>query len=443
MAETKQLADLLYDGLPAGTPGANAVTVSTTAPSSPSEGDLWYDSSTGVKIIKVYNGVAWTRTNVVNPTLTNISGNILAGTSTTLTLTGTEFLTSNLVVNFTQSSDSIDADVTVTPTSDTSATVTVPSSVYSNVTSGNSVTISVRNSNGASSNNSAVTASSLPSGGTVTTSGSYRIHTFTSSDSLSVPSGFSTTAEFLVVAGGGGGAGYYGGGGGGGYRSSIAGETSGGGASLESTINLASNTTYTVTVGAGGTFSHHSDGVNPKGGDSSFIGGAVSITSNGGGGHDLATTSNFNGGSGAGGDGTNGPGSGTSGQGYSGGGGAINGITWYTAGGGGGAGGAGQTVGGQQYAGNGGAGKNSSATGSSVNYAAGGGGGCWGRYSTGYSGTAGGSSAVPSSNIAYGTDIASAPANQGGGGAGQSSAAAGSYNGGSGGSGIVIIRYQI
>jgi hypothetical protein len=75
MAETKQLADLLYDGLPAGTPGAGGgVEVSESAPSSPSEGDLWYDSTAGVKQLKAYNGVQWIRTSASTPIITSISG---------------------------------------------------------------------------------------------------------------------------------------------------------------------------------------------------------------------------------------------------------------------------------------------------------------------------------------------------------------------------------
>jgi len=35
------------------------VTVSTTAPSSPSEGDLWFDSTSGTKALKVWNGSLW------------------------------------------------------------------------------------------------------------------------------------------------------------------------------------------------------------------------------------------------------------------------------------------------------------------------------------------------------------------------------------------------
>ena len=42
-----------------------------------------------------------------------------------------------------------------------------------------------------------------PTGGTITTDGSYSVHTFTSSGTFTAPSGI--TAEVLVVAGGGGG----------------------------------------------------------------------------------------------------------------------------------------------------------------------------------------------------------------------------------------------
>ena len=59
--------------------------------------------------------------------------------------------------------------------------------------------------------------------------------------------------NYLVVAGGGaGGAANFGGGGGaGGFRTSAG--TSGGGASAESALTLTSGTTYTITIGAGGT----------------------------------------------------------------------------------------------------------------------------------------------------------------------------------------------
>src|SRR6056300_1324570 len=149
-AYTKSQVDTLIEA-------AGGVEVSGTEPSSPSEGDLWYDSTVGVKALKYYNGTGWFKVSSVIPTLTSISGNIYTGSASTLTLTGTNFLDADLVVNFLQASDSIDVDVTVTPTSSISATVTVPSSVYDSVTSGNVVSIKVTNLDGAESNTSTKT----------------------------------------------------------------------------------------------------------------------------------------------------------------------------------------------------------------------------------------------------------------------------------------------
>src|SRR6056300_1530467 len=70
-------------------------------------------------------------------------------------------------------------------------------------------------------------------GGTITTSGDYKIHTFTGTNTFVVscagnPAG-STTVDYLVVAGGGGGGGICGGGGGaGGYRISYPNPATGG-----------------------------------------------------------------------------------------------------------------------------------------------------------------------------------------------------------------------
>ena len=38
---------------------ATEYTIASSAPGSPSEGDLWYDSSSGVNLLKFYNGSAW------------------------------------------------------------------------------------------------------------------------------------------------------------------------------------------------------------------------------------------------------------------------------------------------------------------------------------------------------------------------------------------------
>src|SRR6056300_1081153 len=89
-------------------------------------------------------------------------------------------------------------------------------------------------------------------GGTITTSGDYKIHTFTgdgcfvvaSIGNCAAPAPQRDKVDYLVVAGGGGGGDNAGGGGGaGGYRTSFP-----GGSSLPVSIQ-----TYPVTVGSGGT----------------------------------------------------------------------------------------------------------------------------------------------------------------------------------------------
>ena len=211
-------------------------------------------------------------------------------------------------------------------------------------------------------------------GGTVATSGDYKIHTFTGDGCLVVstigagPAGGPTTASYLVVAGGGGGSesdsGGAGGGGGGGYRNSFSTETSGGGGSSETELTFTGGTVYTITVGAGGTVS----GLNTQtnGSNSSIIGTDVSITSTGGGKGASTTISAGSGGSGGGGgENSTSAGSGTANQGFSGGDAVTN------QGGGGGGSGAAGVIG--NSTGNGGAGLSSSITGSSVSRGGGGG----------------------------------------------------------------------
>jgi len=96
-------------------------------------------------------------------------------------------------------------------------------------------------------------------------------------------------AEFLVIAGGGagaynGGGGGPGGGGAGGYRTSVPGETSGGGSASEAKAQLTIGETYAVTVGGGGARAADCDNIGGRGVNSSIIGDEVSIVSLGGGG---------------------------------------------------------------------------------------------------------------------------------------------------------------
>ena len=202
-----------------------------------SEGHIRYDTDDSV--VYYSNGTDWLKVSSAIPVLSSISGVIKVGSSTSLTLTGTGFLASNLVVNFTQSADSIDADVTVTPTSDTAATVTVSAAVYNNVTGGNLVSINVTNSDNVTSGAITTTAVGLPTGGTTSTSGGYRYHKFTSSGNFVVPTGWVDTFDIMVVAGGGGGGRNRAGGG-------------GAGGMLTSTGLTKSSGTYSIVVGGGG-----------------------------------------------------------------------------------------------------------------------------------------------------------------------------------------------
>ena len=97
----------------------------------------------------------------------------------------------------------------------------------------------------------------LATGGSITTSGSYKIHKFTGSGTFKVTNSGnaagSNNVEYLVIGGGGPGGCYGGGAGGGagGYRTSYS--TQGGGCSAAAN-KVVSVTSYSVVVGAGGSF---------------------------------------------------------------------------------------------------------------------------------------------------------------------------------------------
>lgn len=245
------------------------------------------------------------------------------------------------------------------------------------------------------------------SGGSETTSGGYKYHTFTSNGTLTVSSALKN-AEVLVVAGGGGGSG--GGGGAGGLKQLS-----------KPTISVGSKT---VTIGGGGTAGRQLDLIGGDGSNSVFD----SDTSTGGGGGGGGLQANVPnpaipgraGGSGGGasnGSGTASGGTGISGQGYDGGTNFDITITSNArAGGGGGAAGVGVN-GGNNSGGQGGPGINYSSWGGIVGVLAEGG--------------AGGT---------YGQTFGSpASANTGTGG-GSRLAGTTAYDGGSG---IVIVRYPV
>jgi hypothetical protein len=270
-------------------------------------------------------------------------------------------------------------------------------------------------------------------GDLITTSGSYKIHTFTTvgTSSFVVSSlGSTPVIECLLVGGGGGGGGRAMGGGGG-----------GGGVVYTSSLLLATGSFSTI-VGAGGigaTGMQASSGQN--GGNTLFTYNSITTTVLGGGGGATEGYVGLNGGNGGGGTNGNGAGGSGTGGGFPGGSGsAENYLTRGCGGGGGGAGGAGvrgvQGVGGNggvgaiynitgsaYYGGGGGGGGNTNAGGATAGAGGLGGGGLGGRTSPGTAGTA----------------------NTGGGGGGggyTNTTGAAETNGGNGGSGIILIKYR-
>jgi hypothetical protein len=274
-------------------------------------------------------------------------------------------------------------------------------------------------------------------GGTITTCGDYKIHTFTGPGTFTVscagnPVG-SNAVDYLVVAGGGAGgiSTGAGGGGAGGYRTSFPSPAG---------VIPVSATGYPITVGSGG--AGGSPSVASTSGNPSIF---STITSTGGGyGGWQNCTPEKNGAPGGSGGGSryNAGASGGSGntppvsppQGNNGG--AGSGVN-YTGSGGGGAGAVG-SVGSPTSGGNGGVGLANTISGSPV-FSAGGGGGATcapGPASSGGNGGGGNGGKGPGA----GTQATAGTANTGGGGGG------GDFNGtaanSNGGSGIVIIRYK-
>ena len=295
-------------------------------------------------------------------------------------------------------------------------------------------------------------------GGTVTTVGNYKIHTFTGPGTFTVCQAGGVAANnvvsYLVVAGGASGGSSEGGGGGAGgfreYKSPVdcysASPLNGNPCGTAVTVNAQA---YPITVGGGGASRPYSPTAQngENGSNSTFS----TITSAGGGGGG----SNKPGCS---------PGSAVANSGGSGGGsrrdagnptaaagntppvtppqgnngGTTPSTNWHGAGGGGGAGavgsnGTGNGTPGGENAGNGGAGVTTSINNSATTYAGGGGGsinGSSGNIGTGGTG-GGGNGSQPPTCATSGTD------NTGGGGGGGTGKASGG-----GGSGIVIIRYK-
>jgi hypothetical protein len=231
----------------------------------------------------------------------------------------------------------------------------------------------------------------IANGGTVTTSGSFKIHTFTTSGTFSVTgSGF--LSEFLVVAGGGGGGSAHGGGGG------------GGGLIYDNSAPFIAPGNYTVTIGAGGSGGAGGGSTQGSNGSNSVFDSNTALGGGGGGAYGFSGTVS------AGQDGGSG-------------------------GGGGGAGVVGASADSGSFGPEGGDGLAYDFTGSSVYYAGGGGGGAYTVTFGGRGGLGGGGNGGnQGNNVGLPGDI-----NTGGGGGGGSDFTPG---GGNGGSGIVIIKYR-
>jgi hypothetical protein len=302
-------------------------------------------------------------------------------------------------------------------------------------------------------------------GGTITTSGDYKIHTFTADGCFAVTASVipaNNNVDYLVVAGGAGagstsGANSPGGGGAGGFRESHVAGTSGcyTASPLASCTSLpVTSTTYPITVGGGGAAGPCGPGT-PGGGPGNAGSNSVfsTITSAGGGEPQGSYLPGNAGGSGAGGGGgTSVTATGGAGntppvsppQGQPGGTGSGTSPD-HQSGGGGGAGGAGTNAS-PSAAGTGGVGVSTSISGSSVSYTGGGGG-------SGYAPVVGaGLQGNGSPCGTGGQGVAGSPftadsgtANRGGGGGSASGSTPPGPNpatGGAGGSGIVIIRYK-
>ena len=279
-------------------------------------------------------------------------------------------------------------------------------------------------------------------GGTITTSGNCKIHTFTSPGTFCVSSIASCASNnqvsYIVVAGGGGShADNSGGGGAGGFREDKSPVTPYTASPLEGAGAITVTATgFPITVGAGGAATPTPGANNGDGSPSIFS----TITSAGGGAGECQQVQGRAGGSGGGGGGrglcgaTGGagntppvsppqgqPGGGSSGPGGGGGGGGA-GVQ----------GGSGPGSGG----GNGGNGVTSEITASPVTYSGGGGGGGGqpGGQPGGSAGTGGGGAGGPGTSAG-----GNGTANTGGGAGGGGQSAP---NGSTGGSGIVVIRYK-
>jgi len=289
-------------------------------------------------------------------------------------------------------------------------------------------------------------------GGTISTCGNFKIHTFTGPGSFCVSCGGnangSNTVSYIVVAGGAGGASGGGAAGAGGFREGLGLNDSYTGSPLRNPTGVpVTATAFPIVVGAGGAGGAGAGSSLPgsAGNPSSF---STITSAGGGGGQDYGPCGNA-GGSG-GGVGSAGSGNGGAGntppvsppQGNNGGNHPGPHASNYSGSGGGGAGAAGACAPNPNAGSNGGAGVTTEITASPVAYAGGGGGGVLVSGSGGTGGTGGGGNGGGGPPGIAGGNGTTNTGGGGGGGGGSSTSNPGRGGGGTGGSGIVVIRYK-
>jgi hypothetical protein len=354
----------------------------------------------------------------------------IAGTNTQIIYNNSGAPAGNSALTFNQSSGTLTAGA-LTVTNGTSMTGNLDMNTC-NISNVGTETFSLNTSP------VAFTFSTTPSATIVPPGGTYTYYVFTApSTTITTNYAVSNVTYFAVGGGGGGGWNVGGGGGGGGLQTNdpvfSALPQSSPSQYKPGLLSLASNGTYTVTIGAGGSGITGAPGNGVTGGPTIISGsGITTVTANGGGGgayyNSNATTGGCGGGGGAA--PTNG---GAGNQGYSGGNG--NSVNYHTGGGGGIAGPGDSAVGTQS--GNGGSALSYVVSGYTIGTYGGGGGG--GSIYAGTPGSGGGGGAANGGNSVSAPAAATANSGGGGGGGGNTTGGGSTLDSGSGGSGIFIL----
>jgi hypothetical protein len=409
-------------------PGQDTISKVSSAPSVGTEGTMYYNTTTDKMYLS--NGSVWVEFDTNSPPTSS------GGTVTIAAQGGASTFSYNLGIDFADL-ENTDAELAYSLQSGTlPAGAVLPTSgntaltgTATNTTATYNFVIRATDTKGAIATQAytqVITAVTIATGGTITTSGGYRYHTFTSSGTFAITAAGSTL-DALVVAGGGGGGGSLAGGG-------------GAGGAIEHNNQSAAVANHSIVIGAGaqksasGTYNQAYNGNNTTAFSQTAIGGG-----RGAGGVHVSpyTYSNTGGGSGGGGfvwdnqkyDHSGGPG--TSGQGNAGGG----------SGGSGGAGGGGKGAVGTDADGTGGDGGVGIDWKSLGTYYAGGGGGSHSSTNKGAGGNGGGGAGNAGGVSANAQGISGSANTGGGGGGGFGYGINGGAGGGAGGSGVVIIRY--